>query len=201
MSTASISYIEYDPAEANFTGLAKETAEKGRANGHTFATYVPVDGEGMSVTVILHEEGSEAAQAAEAAEEHSKHPETGAAALSEGAKGGVSKHYQRTAHISSHGEDAGAKPFALVFVVSYDADKADAIKDAGKALAEAKPSFRYHIVRRNGVAGHVLVVVPVDALDELDGPVDGAQAVIDVLKDAVTDVTLIKTKRLAEYSS
>jgi hypothetical protein len=202
MSTASISHIEYDPASATFQEDAKQVVAAGRANGGKFATYVPVDGKGEAVTVILHDKGSDDAKGAEALEAHNrKHPETGSSHLNDGPRKGISKIKTRTATVTHHGESSGAKPFALVFAVSYDAAQADALKGASQALAASNPSLCYHVVRRKDTPGHALVVVPVDALDELDRPAgESTQSVVETLKGAVTNVHLVKMKRLAEYS-
>ncbi len=198
MSTANLVYIEYDPAAATFQEGAKKIVEQGRASGGKFATYAPVDGGGHAVTVMLHEEGSEEAEHAQAVEDHTrKHAEGGSPLLKDVPTHGVSKFRSRNATVTSHGDPA-AKPFALVFAVSYDSNQADALKEAGKSLS----SSSFHIVRREDAPGHALVVVPVDSLDELDGPASSdTQSAVDAIKSAVTHVSMTKMKRLAEYSS
>lgn len=198
MSTASIVYIEYDPATATFQEGAKKIVEQGRANSGKFATYAPVDGGGHAVTVMLHEKDSEAEEKAQAVEDHTrKHAESGSPLAGDIPNHGVSKFQSRNATVSHHG-DPSAKPFAIVFAVSYDAGQADALKGAAQALT----SISYHVVRRADTPGHALVVVPVDSLDELDAAASGdAQSAIDAIKGAVTHVSMTKMKRLAEYSS
>lgn len=203
MSTASVSYIEFDASEASLKDNVTKIVKAGRANGYKFATYIPVDGTGKAVTVVLHEANSADAKGAELVELHTRQDtKAGLSVLANGTKYGISKFKSRTAHITHHGEACEAKPYAIAFVVSYDKKHAADLKRAGHAITAHNPSFRFHVVRREGAAGNAVVVVPVDSLDELDKPVSAkAKPIVDVISKAVNSVSMIKLKRLADYSS
>jgi hypothetical protein len=204
MSTASVSYIEFDASEASLKDNVTKIVKAGRANGHKFATYIPVDGPtGKAVTVVLHEANSANAKGAELVELHTRQDtKAGLSVLANGTKYGISKFKSRTAHITHHGEACEAKPYAIAFLVSYDKKHAADLKRAGHAITAHNPSFRFHVVRREGVAGNAAVVVPVDSLDELDKPVSAkAKPIVDLISKAVNSVSVIKLKRLADYSN
>jgi hypothetical protein len=195
MSNASLNYVKYDPSHGGLQKSAVAFAAKAKSSAK-FVTYVAAEGNaGEAVTVVLGGTGVEEAEKVTIA-----HKTTGAALLASGPKQGVSGVKSRGVTISSFGSDASAKPYALAFVVSYAPENGPALRKVGQAISAHNSAFRYHVVRRDGVAGHAVVVVPVDALDALDKPVS-AQGIAAELKGLVNSVGVVKLKRVAALSS
>jgi|SRR5208282_3472150 len=203
MSNASFVHAKYDPSNSELKASAKAIVAKAKANKAKFVTYVPVDGSGEGVTVVLHQSGSAHEHGAALAEFATKtHKGVGAKALAGGPKRGVKELRSRTATITSFGAATGPKPYAIAFAVSYKPEKAAELRRAGHAIAAHNPAFRYHVIRRDGLKGHAIVVVPVDDLNALDKPVsEKAQPLVKPFRDALTSVTAIKLRRVAALSS
>jgi hypothetical protein len=199
MSNSTLVHIKYDPSHSGLKQSAKSLASKAKSSNVKFATYVPIEGKGSAVTVIL-DPPARTGGAAERATKTAKG--TGTKALAKGPRHGVHALHARTATITSHGKAAAAKPYALAFVVSYDPAQAEAIRGFGRALKKHNPSLRHHVIRREGVAGHAIVVVPVDDLAALDKPASAAgQTLAAPLKKALKSVSVIKLRRVAGLSA
>jgi hypothetical protein len=205
MSNASLVYVKHDPAQiAQHKASAKKVVAQARSKGAKFATFVPVDGKGEAVSVVLHEPGSPDEHGAALTELHTKmDPKTGAKTLASGPRQGIQALKARTVTITSHGQRSlAAKPYALAFAVSYKPEKAADLRNAAKAISAHNPAFSYHVIRRDGMKGHAVVVVPVSNLTDLDKPLSAAAAPIaEAIKGAVTNVSLVKLKRVPGLSA
>jgi hypothetical protein len=204
MSNASVFYLKHDAQVTQNKAAAQKVVAQARSKGVKFVTYIPVDGKGEAVSVVMHEPGSPEEKQAALIEMQTKvDKKTGTKLLAGGARRGVHGLKARLATITSFGQtQSPPRPYALAFAVSYDPAKAAELRRIGHAISAHNPKFAFHVIRRAGLPGYAAVVVPVQNLTDLDKPVSASAAPLAAaLKNVVTSVSMVKLKRVAGLSA